>query len=77
MNFTLAKVKESNTDRFVLQSDNKYFSINELLFEILSEYKINPDYGTISSSINKKFHQNDLTSREFIENSIDQVKKND
>ena len=75
MNFTLAKVKESNTDRFVLQSDNKYFSINELLFEILSEYKINPDYGTISSSINKKFHQNDLTSREFIENSIDQVKK--
>lgn len=75
MNFTLAKVKESNTDRFVLQSENKYFSINELLFEILSEYKINPDYEKISLSINKKFHQNDLTNQEFIENSIDQVKK--
>lgn len=75
MNFTLAKVKESNTDRYILQSESKYFSINELLFEILSAYKTNPDYENISSSINEKFHQNDLTDKAFIKSSIEQVKK--
>lgn len=75
MNFTLAKVKESDVDRYILQTESKYFSINELLFEILSEYKINSSYEIISSSINRKFNQSDLTDREFIEKSIDQVKK--
>ncbi|MBC5838511.1 zinc metalloprotease [Flavobacterium muglaense] len=75
MNFTLAKVKESNTDRYILQTDSKYFSINELLFEILSEYKTNTSYENISYSINEKFHQSDLTDRAFIESSIDKVKE--
>ncbi|MBC7750032.1 MAG: hypothetical protein H7Z76_15920 [Methylotenera sp.] len=75
MNFTLAKVKESNADRYILQTDSKYFSINELLFEILSEYKTNSNYQNISSAVNKKFNDSDLTDKEFIESSIDQVKK--
>ena len=75
MNFTLAKVKESNTDRYILQSESKYFSINELLFEILSAYKTNPNCENISSFINEKFHQSDLTDKAFIKSSIEQVKK--
>lgn len=74
MNYSLAKVKESNTDRYILYCENKYFSINELLFEILSEYKTNHDYEKVSSSVNKKFDQNDLTDKAFIKSSIDQVK---
>lgn len=75
MNFTLAKIKESSTERYILQTESKYFSINELLFEILSEYKTNSDYENISYSVNKKFQQNDLTDKAFIKSSIDQVKK--
>lgn len=75
MEYTITKIKENNNERFILQSENKYFSINEMLFVILSEYKKDSNFNKISSNVNLQLKQKDLTDSNFIENSIMEVRR--
>lgn len=73
MEYKLIRTKEKTT-RYILESGEKLFSINDILFEILTEYKNKLDYEEISIKVNKKFNNEDLTNKEMVEEAIAQVK---
>lgn len=73
MEYRLIRTKEK-TPRYILESGEKLFSINDILFEILTEYKNQLDYEEISININRKFNDENLTNKEMVEEAIAQVK---
>lgn len=72
MNYKVIKTKEI-PPRYILESGEKLFSINDVLFDILTEYNLCGDYDRISKRINDKYKDDSLTDGKFIEDSIRDV----
>lgn len=73
MEYNLIKTKE-NPPRYILESGEKLFSINDVLFEILMEYKTECDYEKISIKVNTKFRNENLINKDIVKSSIIQVR---
>ncbi|SDE78372.1 hypothetical protein [Riemerella columbipharyngis] len=72
MNYKLIKTKET-PPRYILESGDKLFSINDILFDILTEYNLCSDYEGVSRRVNDKYKDNSLTDSKLIEDSIKNV----
>ncbi|MDZ7897175.1 MAG: hypothetical protein U5N85_03990 [Arcicella sp.] len=73
MEFSLKKIVETNEVRFLLLgNDNKYFTISEILYDILDCYKQTSNSEYIYGEISKKYH-NQNVSQTFIDKTLASV----
>jgi putative peptide zinc metalloprotease protein len=73
MEYSLKKINENNSVRFLLLDNNeKNYNISEILYDILHCYKQQPNSEYIYQEINQKY-ANDNVSTTFIDNVLSNV----